>query len=201
MLSIRQPPLKFMEQKTQLKELLPFSFEHWFYVQDCIKYRSALLWKKWCVSSQSRHGTASPEAVIDKGLKRPKMYFLLLWRLAGAWENSFVVLFFIRAHTDLASAMWRGKSQKLWEEALLGEYEVVVLGWVAVRRLAIVTSFVVGISCGSVIVGQIEVINHNPPFYCGLISAPKAPESWTSAHCLPPPPPSSVLCPFALLSW
>lgn len=98
--------------------------------------------------------------------------------------------------------MWKGSSQELWEEALLGEHEVVVLGWVAVRRLAIVTSFVAGISCGSVIVGQIEVINHNPPLlYCGLISAPKAPESWTSAHCLPPLPPFSVLCPFALLSW
>lgn len=48
-------------------------------------------------------------------------------------------------------------------EVLLGEYELVVLGWVAVRWLAIVTSFVVGISCGSVIVGQIEVINHHPP--------------------------------------
>lgn len=71
--------------------------------------------------------------------------------------------FFIEAHTDLASAMWKGNSQKLWEEALLGEYEVVVLGWVAVRRLAIVTSFVAGISCGSVIVGEIEVINYNPP--------------------------------------
>lgn len=59
--------------------------------------------------------------------------------------------------------MWRGNSQKLWEEALLVEYEVAVLGWVAVRRIAIVTSFVEGISCGSVIVGQIEVINHNPP--------------------------------------
>lgn len=41
---------------------------------------------------------------------------------------------------------------------------VVVSGWVAVRWLAIVTtSFVVGISCGSEIVGQIEVTNQPPP--------------------------------------
>lgn len=66
---------------------------------------------------------------------------------------------------------------------------MVVLGQAAVRWLSIVMSFVVGISCGFVIVGQIEVITHPHP----LISAPKAPESWTSAYCLPPPPPSSVL--------
>lgn len=110
-----------------------------------------------------KNDASALRAGIDKSQKRLKMYFLLSWRLAGAWENSFVVLFFIGAHADLASAMWKGSSQELWEEALLGEYEVVVLGWVAVRRLAIVTSFVAGISCGSVIVGQIEVINHNPP--------------------------------------
>lgn len=64
---------------------------------------------------------------------------------------------------------------------------------------AIVTSFVATISCWSVIVGWIEVIKRRRhcrhPLYCGLISAPKAPESWTSAHCSPPSPPPSSICP------
>lgn len=113
--------------------------------------------------------------------------------------NLFVVLFFFFFARG-GGSYWLGLSHVERQlpgalEVLLGEYKLVVLGWVAVRWLAIVTSFVVGISCGSVIVGLIEVIPPPPAhlLYCGMINAPKVPESWTSAHCLPPPPPSSVL--------
>lgn len=58
--------------------------------------------------------------------------------------------------------MWKGSSQELCE-VLLGEDGVMVLGQAAVRWLSIVMSFVVGISCGFVIVGQIEVITHPAP--------------------------------------
>lgn len=135
-------------------------------------------------------------ADIEKSLRWCEMCFLLCWRQTGSWETSLLCLFFHGGggwcHAGLASTMWKGRSQELCR-VLLWECGVVVLGCVAVRWLAIVTSFVVGISCRSVIVGQIEVINHPHPLNCGMIIAPKAPESWTSAHCLPPPPPSSIL--------
>ena len=60
--------------------------------------------------------------------------------------------------------MWKGSSQELCK-VLLSEDGVVVLGQAAVRWLFIVMSFVVGISCGSVIVGQIEVITHPHPLH------------------------------------
>lgn len=48
--------------------------------------------------------------------------------------------------------MWKGSSQELCE-----------VGGLAVRWLAFVTSFVLGISCGAVIVEQIEVITQPHP--------------------------------------
>lgn len=89
-----------------------------------------------------------PEADIEDSLKGLEVYFCCEGRLGpGKHPCAFFCIDFskdglvgVAGHTGLALAMWKG----------------------GCGGLAIVTFFVVGISCGSVIVGQIEVIAHPP---------------------------------------
>lgn len=160
---------------------------------------------KCCVWGGIKYSSASSEIMMS-ALKISIWWQIQRQTLRRVWKgvfsvfvkadwvlrNLFVVPFFFLhwgGHTGLASTLWKGSSQEL-SGVLLWEYGLVVLGWVAVRWLAIVTSFVVGISCGSMIVGQIEVMKHPHPLHCGMISAP-----WVMGHCSLFSSPSSILRP------